>query len=490
MSQKSNSLHWIIVFALLGFMGTGFLFYPYGITRDSQASFTAIFSGFDSNVSWVGINNWMGWFVPGLWKWLRSLTGLDSAIGVLHNLLYWMSMPLIYINLFPRTESRWLFSPFNLCFLAFAFFPPVLISLANITNNVFLLSTIAFALAILSFYPKYKTLWLLVATMGVLLVATFIRRDAFLFSMPLVIGIGTLLFRWKWVGALATGIIFFAGFIGINKWAASGIEGYSGGINSTEIIAIFDLVGMSALKQEVLIPESVLKPEYQGEGKAKVLEQINAIKDLYNDHYFYHEFEVTRKPYWTNGLTLEKAIPVYIANWPLYLQFRANYVWQNFTRVDCMNQSAYFYYDLLQIIGLDAFPKLSPIVMKIQALRMKTGAMMQRFLPFLFQLWFYFALTLFCVYLILKRHSRAAAGWGIDGFLLFSLGNIWMAIGLLCIASVVIQLRYPFAYAFFVWPIFVYLVRRELEEKAAKALNHNQASGRGLGTTDYADGHG
>ena len=77
MSQKSNSFHWIIVFALLGFMGTGFLFYPYGITRDSQASFTAIFSGFDSNVSWVGINNWMGWFVPGLWKWLRSLTVSD-----------------------------------------------------------------------------------------------------------------------------------------------------------------------------------------------------------------------------------------------------------------------------------------------------------------------------------------------------------------------------------------------------------------------------
>lgn len=467
MSQKSNSFHWITLFAVLGFMGTGFLFYPYGITRDSQASFVAIFSGFDSNVSWVGINNWMGWFVPGLWEWLRSLTGLDSAIGLLHNLLYWVAMPVIYINLFPRTESRRIFSAYNFWFLAFAFFPPVLISLANITNNVFLLSSLAFALAILSFYPKYKSLWLLVATTGVLLVATFIRRDAFLFSMPLVIGLGSLLFRWKWVGALAAGMIFFAGFIGINKWAASGIAGYSGGINSTEIIAIFDLVGMSAIKQEVLIPKSVLKPEYQDAGKAKVLEQINAIKDLYNDHYFYGGFEVTEKPYWTNGLTLDKAIPVYIANWPLYLQFRANYVWQNFMRVDCMNQSAYFYYDLLQIMGVDAFPKLSPIVMKIQSLRMKTGVVIVRFLPFLFQLWFYLALTVVCVCLILKRRSREAAGWGIDGFLFFLLGNIWMAIGLLCIASVVIQLRYPFAYAFFVWPIFVYLVRRVLEEKAA-----------------------
>lgn len=467
MGKIINPFYWVILFVFTGFLGTGCLFYPYGITRDSQASFAAIFSGFDSNVSWVGINNWMGWFVPGLWKWLRSLTGLDSAIGLLHNLLYWMSMPVIYINLFPRTESRRIFSAYNLWFVAFAFFPPMLLFLMSITNNVFLLSTLAFALAILSFYPKYKSRWLLVAAMGVLLVATFIRRDAFLFSMPLVIGLGSLLFRWKWVGALATGIIFFAGFIGINKWAASGIAGYSGGINSTEIIAIFDLVGMSAIKQEVLIPESVLKPEYQGKGKAKVLEQINAIKDRYNDHYFYHEFEVTQKPYWTNGLTLDKAIPVYMANWPLYLQFRANYVWQNFTRVDCMNQSAYFYYDLLQIMGVDAFPKLSPIVMKIQSLRMKTGVVMERFLPFLFQLWFYLSLTVVCIYLILKSRSRGVAGWGIDGFLLFLLGNIWMAIGLLCIASVVIQLRYPFAYAFFVWPIFVYLVKRELEEKAA-----------------------
>ena len=490
MNRISNQCKWVFFFAILGFMGTGCFFYPYGITRDSQASFTAIFSGFDSNVSWVGINNWMGWFVPSLWKWLRSLTGLDSAIGVLHNLLYWMSMPLIYINLFPQTESRRIFSGYNFWFLAFAFFPPVLISLANITNNVFLLSTLAFALVILSFYPKYKSRWLLVATMGVLLVATFIRRDAFLFVMPLVLCLGALLNRQRLISAISAGIIFFAGFVGINKWVASGIAGYSGGINSTEIIAIFDLVGMSAIKQEVLIPEFVLKPENQGEGKAKVLEQINAIYDLYNDHYFYHDFAVTEKPYWTNGLTLDKAIPVYMANWPLYLQFRANYVWQNFTRVDCMNQSAYFYYDLLQIIGLDAFPKLSPIVMKIQALRMKTGVMMERFLPFLFQLWFYLALTVVCVYLILKRRSREAAGWGIDGFLLFSLGNIWMAIGLLCIASVVIQLRYPFAYTFFVWPIFVYLLKREVDEKAAKTLNHNRASGRGLGTTDYADGHG
>jgi hypothetical protein len=465
MSEKSNSFHWITLFAILGFMGTGFLFYPYGITRDSQASFAAIFSGFDSNVSWVGINNWMGWFVPGLWKWLRSLTGLDSALGVLHNMIYWVSMPVIYSNLFPRTESRQIISGYNLWFLAFAFFPSLLISLANITNNVFLLSTIAFALAILSFYPKYKSRWLLVATMGILLVATFIRRDAFLFVMPLVLCLGSLLTRRRLISAISAGFIFFAGFVGINKWVASGIEGYSGGINSTEIIAIFDLVGMSAIKQEVLIPDSVLKPEYQDDGKAKVLEQINAIKDLYNDHYFYHDFEVTERPYWRNGLTVQKALPVYLENWPLYLQFRANYVWQNFTRVDCMNQSAYFYQDLLQIMGVDAFPKLSPIVMKIQSVRVKASGLAAKVAPFLFQLWFYLALTVVSVYLILKRRSRAAAGWGIDGFLLFLLGNIWMAIGLLCIASVVIQLRYPFAYAFFVWPIFVYLLRRELEER-------------------------
>ncbi len=348
--------------------------------------------------------------------------------------------------------------------MAFAFFPPVLIFLVSITNNVFLLSTIALALALLSFYPKQKNRWFLVTAMCVLLVAALIRRDAFLFVMPLVVCTGAFLTRWRFIGAVGAGVVFFVCFAGFNKWAASRIPGYSKGINSTEIIAIFDLVGMSALKGEMLIPESVLKAEYQGEGRVKVMEQIAGIKDLYNDHYFYHGFEVTERPYWTNGLTVQKALPVYLENLPWYLRFRANYVWQNFTRTDSLIQSAYFYPDFLEMMGVEAFPNLHPIVMKIQSARVKVSGLAAKFFPFLFQLWFYLVLSFGCVFLIWRK-IRSGTADGIDRFLLLLLANIWAAIGLLCVASVVIQLRYPFAYAFFVWPIFVYLLKREMEER-------------------------
>ncbi len=457
-----RSWGWLPIIAAAGFIATGVLFYPYGITRDSQASFVTVYLGFSANESWVGLNNWMGWFVPSIWSGLRSLTGLNHVVGLLHNFLYWVAMPVLYRNLFPGSSNGRFFSAYSGWFVAFAFFPPVLLMLTSITNNVLLLSLIAVALAVLSFRLDTKRTWPVIAAMAVFLAAAFVRRDAVVFILPMVAALGLLLASRRWLGGVGAVAVFLLLFVGIDKVATSRIKDYAEAINSTEVIAIFDAVGMSDIRQEVLIPDDLLKPEYRDANRFRVLEQINAInvdgrRDLYNDHYFYHGFEVTERPFWTNGLNLAKALPVYLANWPTYLQFRAGYVWEKFTRVGWLTESAYFYPDLLDLMGVDAYPQLHPLVMKIQAGRVLAGKVIRTVFPFLLQLWFYLLLTVVCFFLLRRGSSSVPAD--VRAFLCLLLGVIWFAIAVLCVSSVVIQLRYPFAYAFFVWPVFVYLVR-------------------------------
>jgi hypothetical protein len=466
-AARARSCGWLTVLAAAGFTLTGVLFYPYGITRDSQASFVAIYCGFTGNESWVGINNWMGWFVPAVWGWLRSGTGLDSAIGLVHNLLYWVSMPLIYRNLFPGPSDGRLFSGYNGWFVAFAFYPPLLLMLTSITNNVLLLSLVAAALAVISFYPKRRSGWLLIGAAGILVVATLVRRDAILFAAPFIAGMTFLSAqRAKISVALFAVAIFFALSFGINKAATAGIPGYADGIRNTEYISLFDLVGMSHLKQEVLIPEDLLKEKYRGAGRGVLLGEINAIPEIHQDHYFYHGFEPTEQPYWHCGLTPNKSLPVYAASWREYLAFRAAFTWRFFTWTGSFAQNAYFYQDLLEIMGVEAFPNLGPLVMKIQLARMKVDEVMARFLPFVLQLWFYLLLSIVSLCLLLKGNLAVPAE--VRDFLLLLLGVIWIAVALLCVANVVIQLRYPFAYAFFVWPVFVYLVRTRLRNGSAQ----------------------
>jgi hypothetical protein len=270
---------WILLISFSGIVLTGVAFYPYGIHRDSQASFAAVYLGYESNTSWVGINNWMGWFTPFLWKSLYQATGLNHAIGILHNLVYWISMTIIYSNLFPKTESRRLFCAYHYWFVLFTFFPPILFMLSSITNNVLLLSFIAASLAALSFSNKAQSKSPIVVGIALLLAAAFIRRDAIIFILPVVLCFGAMLSKRSILTSVVAGLVFFMAFVGIDKMVSARIDGYSNTIHSTEVISLFDFVGMSFFKQELLIPEPLLREEYQGPNRIKLLRRINNIVD-------------------------------------------------------------------------------------------------------------------------------------------------------------------------------------------------------------------
>lgn len=78
----------IIYTSIFGFFLTGILAYPYGINWDNSH----VYYNLDI------LNNWMGWFYPSLWKYLIKIIRLKNSIGLLHNIFYWIGMPLIYIN--------------------------------------------------------------------------------------------------------------------------------------------------------------------------------------------------------------------------------------------------------------------------------------------------------------------------------------------------------------------------------------------------------
>ena len=457
---------WLLLISFSGIVLTGVAFYPYGIHRDSQATFAAVYLGYERNASWVGINNWMGWFTPLLWKSLYQVTGLNHAIGILHNLLYWISITIIFINLFPKTESRRLLCGYHYWFVLFSFFPPVLFFLSSITNNVLLLSFIAAALATLSFYRKFQIKSLIVISITILLLAAFIRRDAIIFIFPVVLYFGALLSKRRAHYSGLAGFIFLMTFWGTDKLVSDRIDSYSNAIHSTEVISLFDVVGMSFFKQELLIPEPLLQVEYQGLNRIELLRRINNIEDIYNDAYFYDEFDVTKEEYWTCGLTLKKALPVYLANWTTYLQFRANFLWEYFTRTGWLAERAYFDQELLEIMRVDAYPVMNSRQIKLQSLRMEAADWFQSFFPFMHQLWFYLALSIPCLVYLIRNQTGRSLPLGMRGFLLYLICIIWFGVGVLCIASVVVQLRYPMAYVFFIWPIFVYLLRMLVFTKA------------------------
>jgi len=95
----------------------------------------------------------------------------------------------------------------------------------------------------------------------------------------------------------------------------------------------------------------------------------------------------------------------------------------------------------------------------LQSLRVKAGGWFRSAFPFTHKLWFYLGISIGCLGLLFRQKPGDSLPDGMKGFLLFLICLIWFSVGVLCIASVVVQLRYPFAYAFFVWPVFVYLLR-------------------------------
>lgn len=428
MSKDTKIILWI---SFLGFCLSGVLVYPYGIMRDNMLLFAEkIFLGQPPD-------NWMGWFVPALQKLTYQITKLPHSIGFLHNILYWLAMPLIFLRwIKPAKHSL-------ACYLVFAFSPAIFIMMMNISNNVLLLSFIAAALA--SFRMKNHFLWVIF-----LVCAALTRRDALLIALPLAALMTAQAFRPK---AVIPGLALFLLFvIGISKPIENKNPAYGSRIDSISLINSFNLVGMSYLKNELLIPPHILSPRYQND-PAAALERIKKLPDIYNDEYFYRDFDLFNSGYWTSGLTLKESFPIYWNNLFLALRFRLGVLSGFLFRTGDLSYTEKYDEDILLQMGLSEYPMTPPLIEKIQFARKALGKVLEKTVPFFFQEWFYLVLALLSGFMLARYGSLFSPEdrffcWGL-------LGTGLLFFALMSIAVVTVMFRFVMPANFLLWIVFV-----------------------------------
>lgn len=433
----------IIYISIFGFFLTGILAYPYGINWDNSH----VYYNLDI------LNNWMGWFYPSLWQHLINIMRLKHCIGLLHNIFYWIGMPLIYINFI---SAPLLNKNYHYNYIIFAFCPSIVIFLTNITNNVLLLSFLALAIGSYTVFRKNKSKIFFLLSIILLIVSTFIRRDAIIISIPLLAYFLFTAFRSKIYAFLAC-ILCIAATGGVNYLAKKNIKDYDSTINSIELITIYDITGMSYYKKELLIPDEILKEEYRGSNRSQVME---AVLSSTNIHIDFITFEYTGVNHmllsgtsWKSGLTLKKALPIYMKNIPYYLFFRLKTMKRYLVEMNSLYEPA-FHKDILDREGL---PK--PPFNIIGFLRKVFIKATEIFLMFFFLQWFYFFLSIFSLYLLHSKRFSTIYPPQDRSFctILIIIGCMGSLLSM--ISAVSIQLRYLMPANFLIWIAFIFSIQ-------------------------------
>lgn len=321
---------WIYFISFIGFIITGILCYPYGMHYDSKLVFMT------QVVQNNNFGNWMGWFYPTLWKFLWSITKINNIIGVLSHLLYWISMPIIYIHLFKNPISEKLFHPFIYWYLLLALNPFVIGALLYTTNNSLVLSFVVFSLALFLLSFQYKNYFYMILSLFILLAAAFTRRDSLILCIPLVWGYSCLFYK-KSLISVVTLAIFLGAFFSVNDFVTKNLKDYQYNINTSYettidtlgLISLYDLTAMSIYKKELLIPDSILQTNFQKENRFKIIDTLTNI-GISKLAFEWNPFQNTVKEFlksnnvWHSGLELKEALPIYLENWPTYLWFKLN----------------------------------------------------------------------------------------------------------------------------------------------------------------------
>lgn len=321
---------WIYFISFTGFIITGILCYPYGMHYDSKLVFMT--QVLQNN----HFGNWMGWFYPTLWKFLWSITKIDNIIGLLSHVLYWTSMPIIYIHLFKTVRSEKLFHPFSYWYLLLTLNPFVIGALLYTTNNSLVLSFAVFSLALSVLSFKYKNTFCMILSLIILLSAAFTRRDSLIFCLPLVWGYSYLFYKKNLISFISLAV-FLGSFFSINHLITKNLKDYQYNINSSYeitidtlgLISLYDLAVMSVYKKELLIPDSILQTNFQKENRVKITETLTNI-GISKLAFEWNPFQNTVKEFlksntvWHSGLKLKEALPIYLENWPIYLWFKLN----------------------------------------------------------------------------------------------------------------------------------------------------------------------
>ena len=151
MTEHVNKHKYIYLISMIGFFITGILQYPYPLDWDSQYVFDTHVSGNMAPASW------MGWFYPYFWTILYKMTDNINSIGVFVNVCYWISLPVIYINLFKNKNNTIKQNrKYSVWYLVFILYPFAVKLVTGITNNIFLTSLLLLSVASYTLYNTHK----------------------------------------------------------------------------------------------------------------------------------------------------------------------------------------------------------------------------------------------------------------------------------------------------------------------------------------------
>lgn len=306
MIRKVN-LILLVLMTLAGFGLTSFLFYPYHVNWDAGNVIDNIMLGHPV------YDNWMGWFYPALVGGLIRLTHIPHAIGILQWVIYWTSVSTLSVQLF-SLEKR----SFPLFYLAFAFFPGALFYVDYISNSALLYCLYLVMCSISVWMIRRATWWKLVMEIFLAIICVCLRADAMFVVLPTLV---LVLYRcygrlWRMAGIVAIG---FLALKTIESVVVTQVPGYNDRINSIQLIALYDQMHISRLKQELVIPDSILA---DGVSRSQMLDSIMTYKEMENDYTFYaSNVELLRsRDNWHAGVVPDPMI--YLQNLDYYLRHR------------------------------------------------------------------------------------------------------------------------------------------------------------------------
>lgn len=320
MKKIENKTFTIAFISFLGFIVTGVLCYPYAADYDSGHLISDfIINGFPQ------LNDWMGWYYPSLCFVLYKLTGLELAVGVYQNILYWLGACLLSISLFGKGK-HWL-----LWFLLIAFFPGSLSLITNVMNNALLFANLLLGIGLYAFYRNVNhRRWIGLLALFIIFQSIFIRREAIFYVPLLLVGIVAVEMRDWGCGVRKTAFLSILSVVsvlaltlGTEKALTTNIKNYHY-INSIDFIAMYDMNGMSHYKNDIVFPTAIFKKQYQD--KKCLMEMIsNDSANFENDYasFWYHGHLAVPNKFLVK---INNKAYIYLANLKYYLLFRGQVI--------------------------------------------------------------------------------------------------------------------------------------------------------------------
>ena len=329
MKEHINQYKYIYLISIIGFLITGVLAHPYHIHWDSNYAFTTY------SLDQLPPTNWMGWFYPYFWDLLYKITNDKSSMGIFHNLVYWISMPIIYINFFQKKENIIKFNiGYHYWYIALVSFPFALGLLMGVTNNILVAIFLLLSVANFSIFLTNKNKTFLIVSLILLLIVSFLRREALIIVIPVMIYFNLVFSNRKLLQTCLMSVLFLGMYTIINYSVVKNIPNYndstvSQSINTIELVTLYDLTVMSYYKNELLLPDSILKEEYRGENRNTFLQLIRSISiyDLaFGSTHLQNQVgpQLVSGTMWHSGLSLKQAFPIYLQNISWYLWLKLN----------------------------------------------------------------------------------------------------------------------------------------------------------------------